>query len=203
VGPLNDQSRSGHPLHSGGRPSLRWAGQVEASEWIADLERRDRVHPSYDPTRTRDCLISSSRCRTRLLSRSWSLADLRVLTCGVVAAGREICALARYGAVAGQWAWWLNTATAGWPSWAWLAALRAAGQNTARSRRGVAPMLGQVGEGAPWLGASWMGGSVRVVAAGSAALAGAGELSAGTSPAGSRAAPRPGNSDRFAAAALR
>jgi hypothetical protein len=39
---------------------------------------------------------------TRLLSRSWNLADLRVLTCGVVAAGREICALAGYGAVAGR-----------------------------------------------------------------------------------------------------
>jgi hypothetical protein len=46
--------------------------------------------------------------------------------------------------------------------------------------RGVAPMPGQVGEGAPWLGGRAVSGYC-----------------------GCRATPRPGDSDRFAAAVLR
>jgi hypothetical protein len=51
MGSPNDEALSGHRLYSRGLSDLLWAGKVEQSEWIADLERRNRVHPSHDPAR--------------------------------------------------------------------------------------------------------------------------------------------------------
>jgi hypothetical protein len=51
MGPPNDEAVEGHRLYSRGLSDLLWAGTVEQSEWIADLERRNRVHPGHDPAR--------------------------------------------------------------------------------------------------------------------------------------------------------
>ena len=51
MGPPNDESRPGHRLYLLGLSELLWAGQVEQSEWIMDLERQARGHPHHDPTR--------------------------------------------------------------------------------------------------------------------------------------------------------
>jgi hypothetical protein len=49
--PLNDEARAGHRLHPAGLSELLWSGVVEDSEWIMDLERRDRVHSLHDAAR--------------------------------------------------------------------------------------------------------------------------------------------------------
>jgi len=51
MGPPNDEARSAHRLYSRGLSGLLWAGQVEESEWIADLERQNRRHPDHDAAR--------------------------------------------------------------------------------------------------------------------------------------------------------
>jgi hypothetical protein len=51
MGSPNDEALSGHRLYSCGLSDLLWGGKVEQSEWIADLERRNRVHSSHDPAR--------------------------------------------------------------------------------------------------------------------------------------------------------
>jgi hypothetical protein len=51
MGPPNDETRSVHRLYSSGLSSLLWAGKVERSKWIADLERHNRGHPRHDATR--------------------------------------------------------------------------------------------------------------------------------------------------------
>ncbi len=51
MGPPNDEALSGHRLYRRGLADLLWAGQVEHSEWIADLERQNRVHKRHDPAR--------------------------------------------------------------------------------------------------------------------------------------------------------
>jgi hypothetical protein len=47
-GPPNDEARSGHRLYRRGLSGLLWAGRVEQSKWIKDLERRNRVHLNHD-----------------------------------------------------------------------------------------------------------------------------------------------------------
>jgi len=49
MGSPNDEARSGHRLYSRGLSGGLWPGTVEQSEWIADLERRNRVHLGHDP----------------------------------------------------------------------------------------------------------------------------------------------------------
>ncbi len=51
LGGPNDESISGHRLWSKGLDGVLWAGQVRHSHTIRDLERRNRVHPSHDPSR--------------------------------------------------------------------------------------------------------------------------------------------------------
>jgi hypothetical protein len=51
MGCPNDEAIEGHRLYSRGLSDLLWAGQVEQSEWIADVERRNRVHSGHDPAR--------------------------------------------------------------------------------------------------------------------------------------------------------
>jgi hypothetical protein len=51
MGSPNDEARSGHRLYSRGLSGGLGAGTVEQSEWIKDLERRNRVHPNHDPAR--------------------------------------------------------------------------------------------------------------------------------------------------------
>ena len=48
MGPPNDEALSGHRLYRCGLAGLLWAGLVEQSRWIRDLERRNRVHPRHD-----------------------------------------------------------------------------------------------------------------------------------------------------------
>ncbi len=49
--PPNDAAISGHRLYGRGLDQVLWAGEVLDSEWTADLERRNRVHPSHQPER--------------------------------------------------------------------------------------------------------------------------------------------------------
>ncbi len=51
MGSPNDEAIEGHRLYSRGLSDLLWAGKVEQSEWIADLERRNRVHDRHAPAR--------------------------------------------------------------------------------------------------------------------------------------------------------
>jgi hypothetical protein len=51
MGSPNDEARSGYRLYSRGLSGGLRAGTVEQSEWIKDLERRNRVHPNHDPAR--------------------------------------------------------------------------------------------------------------------------------------------------------
>jgi hypothetical protein len=47
--PPNDEALSGHSLYEQGLSEVLWAGEVLDSSWLADLERRNRVHPRHDP----------------------------------------------------------------------------------------------------------------------------------------------------------
>jgi hypothetical protein len=47
MGPPGDEARSGHRLFRRGLAELMWSGVVEDSEWIIELEHRDRVHPDH------------------------------------------------------------------------------------------------------------------------------------------------------------
>jgi len=49
--PPNDEALSGHRLYDKGLRGLLWAGEVLDSQWIADLERQNRVHPRHNPGR--------------------------------------------------------------------------------------------------------------------------------------------------------
>jgi hypothetical protein len=49
--PPNDEAISGHRLYDRGLREVSWAGEVHHSAWIADLERRNRVHPYHDAQR--------------------------------------------------------------------------------------------------------------------------------------------------------
>lgn len=39
----------GSPLYARGLSTVLWAGEVLESQWIADLQRQNRVHPRHDP----------------------------------------------------------------------------------------------------------------------------------------------------------
>jgi hypothetical protein len=45
--PPNDETISGHRLYDRGVRDILWAGEVQRSAWIADLERRNRVHARH------------------------------------------------------------------------------------------------------------------------------------------------------------
>jgi hypothetical protein len=49
--PPNDEARNGHRLYAAGLRDVLWMGEVLDSALIADLEMRNRVHPSHDPAR--------------------------------------------------------------------------------------------------------------------------------------------------------
>jgi hypothetical protein len=51
MGPPNDEARSCHRLYQRGLSGQLWAGTVEESTWISDLERQNRVHPRHDAAR--------------------------------------------------------------------------------------------------------------------------------------------------------
>ena len=51
MGSPNDEALSGHRLYQHGLSDLPWAGQVEQSEWVADLERQNLGHPHHDAAR--------------------------------------------------------------------------------------------------------------------------------------------------------
>ena len=51
LGLPNDEARSGHRLWDSGLRDCRWAAEVTDSEWIANLERRNRIHPRHSPAR--------------------------------------------------------------------------------------------------------------------------------------------------------
>jgi hypothetical protein len=44
MGPPNDEAQSGHRLYRRGLSDVLWAGIVEQSAWIRDLEQHNRVH---------------------------------------------------------------------------------------------------------------------------------------------------------------
>jgi len=47
----NDEGLAGHRLYDRGLANVLWAGRVEDSALIAELEERARVHPEHDPAR--------------------------------------------------------------------------------------------------------------------------------------------------------
>jgi hypothetical protein len=47
----NDEAISGHPLYDAGLRDVHWAGEVYDSDLIAELKRRNRVHPRHDAGR--------------------------------------------------------------------------------------------------------------------------------------------------------
>jgi hypothetical protein len=47
----NDEALPGHRLYNRGLANVVWAGRVECSEFIAELEERARAHPERDPAR--------------------------------------------------------------------------------------------------------------------------------------------------------
>ena len=49
--PPNDEAITGHRLYDRGLRDFLWAGEVQRSAWIADLERRNRVHPYHQAER--------------------------------------------------------------------------------------------------------------------------------------------------------
>ena len=49
--PPNDEAITGHRLYDRGLSEIVSAGEVLQSAWVADLERRNRVHPSHDAER--------------------------------------------------------------------------------------------------------------------------------------------------------
>ncbi len=49
--PPNDEAISGHRLYDRGLHGLRWAGEVVESDWIAELEKANRVHSQHDSAR--------------------------------------------------------------------------------------------------------------------------------------------------------
>jgi hypothetical protein len=51
MGSPNDEALFGHRLYSRGLADVMWAGKVEDSEWIMDLERRNRDHSQHNPAR--------------------------------------------------------------------------------------------------------------------------------------------------------
>jgi hypothetical protein len=51
MGSPNDEAQSGHRLYGRGLSDVLWAGIVEQSAWISDLERQNRVHRRHDPAR--------------------------------------------------------------------------------------------------------------------------------------------------------
>jgi hypothetical protein len=52
-GAPNDEAFDGHPLYEAGLAHYAFV-EVENSQWIAALERQNRVHPQHDPTRFTD-----------------------------------------------------------------------------------------------------------------------------------------------------
>ena len=85
MGPPNDEARSGHRLYRRGLAELLWAGQVEHSEWIADLERQNRVHKFHDSVRfallthfilpLKDSVVEVAAEDAAVLTRSGSTAS--------------------------------------------------------------------------------------------------------------------------------
>ena len=49
--PPNDEAITGHRLYDRGLHDISSAGEVLNSAWVADLERRNRVHPSHKAER--------------------------------------------------------------------------------------------------------------------------------------------------------
>jgi hypothetical protein len=49
LGGPNDEARNGHPLWNRGLSDCGRAAEVFGSEWIAQLEQRNRVHSQHDP----------------------------------------------------------------------------------------------------------------------------------------------------------
>ena len=47
IGPPNDEAINGHPLYEKGLRDVLWVGTVHDSELVAELERRNRVHPGH------------------------------------------------------------------------------------------------------------------------------------------------------------
>jgi hypothetical protein len=47
LGPPNDEARNGHPLWRRGLDGCLWAAEVHNSDWIARLERQNRVHSRH------------------------------------------------------------------------------------------------------------------------------------------------------------
>lgn len=54
--PPNDEAISGHRLWKKGLSGLLWAGVVNGSALIKELERRSRVHPLHRPSRFEDLI---------------------------------------------------------------------------------------------------------------------------------------------------
>lgn len=49
MSPPNDEAIDGHRLWARGLDDVLWAGVVDDSEWVAALERENRVHDAHDP----------------------------------------------------------------------------------------------------------------------------------------------------------
>ena len=47
MAPPNDEAISGHRLYDVGLRNVHWLGEVYESDLIADLERRNRLHPHH------------------------------------------------------------------------------------------------------------------------------------------------------------
>ena len=73
--PPNDEALGGHRLYHKGLSGILWAGEVFESEWIAKLERQNRVHPNHDPAGfagLRHVILPLKERTVELLAYSWS-----------------------------------------------------------------------------------------------------------------------------------
>ena len=71
--PPNDEAISGHRLYASGLSEIHWAGEVNDSALIADLERRNRVHDRHNPARYADLrhwVIRLKGCVVEVVART-------------------------------------------------------------------------------------------------------------------------------------
>jgi hypothetical protein len=73
----NDEAISGHRLYAKGLSTVVWAGEVLESQWIADLERQNRVHPRHDPAAfvagLRHFILPLKECTVEVIASSWQI----------------------------------------------------------------------------------------------------------------------------------
>jgi hypothetical protein len=87
----NDESREGHRLWSRGLATILWAGLVEDSELVVELEIGNRVHPRHDPAvfqKLSHYVLPLKECTVEVVARDSQL--LRNEGPPLLAAGRAL-----------------------------------------------------------------------------------------------------------------